>query len=640
LIEQSKKLQTLAASLQTWRASKYGRLIRFCDHGTLTRVAAVWSFYAAAATDRQSWMKTTFKAALDARKERTSDALLFTGVRSATPTSMSAAKHVGELQEHFWKHASLHMDSTALSQTTLANPMFISPDATQKLHYGTDPLLGFHLATAYVPIAPDSPSSPEKTRLEDVVAAAKAEFRTWSISFGAQLGDEEPLTLRFFAGDAFPFCHTLQHRRVTGSARTAFWYRSRHNTMDPLVLLEDDYGVGGTAPVSFNVIDTSNLLEYMCALNVLAATSPLLSSDPSSTLYTETWVKEGKALSQDRLNDLVGGHLASLSFLLGLFPVEYWTNSSPSSSGDEHFLGSATTKQEINIYSRTTWKRPPSTAGLGLELLHIGEDDLASILYKVYVDMFPSENLSRMVANANLRSLQDMSLPTYTRASFASFLSLIKRRILTDWERAMDSLLPRIQSSVELTNGTNYMQELYLYMHLLDVHSMDTFKDFANFRASMGIEPKGGGGLAGWQDMPPSVCITLKVPRSALREFTTPHPKNVGTIPVQAAVQASPGSASSWQNLFAAVQLCFGTLSTAGSRFSNSFEVSIKEDAAGWHGDCPLYVSFRVPSWTLLLEPQTSIVNFCMQSNPITTSKFISRLGLGLTRVGHIHEDT
>jgi hypothetical protein len=229
----------------------------------------------------------------------------------------------------------------------------------------------------------------------------------------------------------------------------------------------------------------------------------------------------------------------------------------------------------------------------------MAETDLAALLYRIYVDMFPTEQLARMMANLNIDTIQSLSLPSYTRASFVAFLCLVKGRVATNWEDAMEALLSRIESSTTLMTGRNYLQELYLYLHLLHVHSVGTFDDFSNFRARWGIEPRQGTpGLVSWQDMPPSLCLTLlvKVLRSALRVFTDSDPKEVGTTPVQAVVGDSSGGLTGWLNVFAAVQLVFGKLSTSGAHFSNDFKLHIEEDPRAWHGDGPLYVSFKVPS--------------------------------------------
>ncbi|AEO58629.1 hypothetical protein MYCTH_95272 [Thermothelomyces thermophilus ATCC 42464] len=607
LQKQAKKLHTLATSFEAWREGDYGNLVAFCDRGTLTRVAEVWAFYISTATERQSWMKKTFKTAIETRnRKRRGTGVILSGLRSATPAGMLAGLDLNELHDQFWKHGTVDMDHMVRSQATYANPLFVSPDST-----------------------------PRVSKLEDVVAAARAELCTWSDTFRGR--GRENVRLRFFAGDAIPFCYTLQNRRATGFDRTVCWYRSRHTSLDPLVLVEDDYGTDGTAPVSFNVIDTSNLIDHVGGLNLLTAASPLLDGDASSSLYTETLVQRKRSY-QEQLDEILGGHLPTSSLLLGLFPVEYWTNTCPSSIGDEQLMGFIQSLQQTTVeplrqlYSRITWKRPPCSSASHIERLHMDDEQLASLLYRVYVDMFPGENIGRMfsMATMNPESILHASLPTYTRASFVSFLVLVKKRIVASWDRAMDILLARIESNRTHLIGCLFLQELYLYMHLLDIHSVDTFKSFAKRDMGMGTAPKGAPSIAHWQDMPSSVCITLKVPRSALRVFTDPDFSTVGTIPVHGVVRDSSGGYVGWENYFAAVQLGFGSLSPSGIPFSNAFELVITEDYQGWHGNCPLFVSFRVPSWMLLLEPRTAIVGFCMQSTPTTASRFIRRLGVDL----------
>ncbi|KAL2195570.1 hypothetical protein P885DRAFT_70208 [Corynascus similis CBS 632.67] len=555
LQKQAKKLHGLAASLEAWREGDYGNLVTFCDRGTLARVAE---------------MKKTFKTVIETRKQKRRDTgLTVSGVRSATPAGMLAGLELNELHQHFWKHGTMYMDHALRSSATYANPLFVSPDSTVKLHYATDPLLGFHLSTAYIPLAHNSQRSqglPGVPKPEAAVAAARAEFLAWSTTFKTR--GQENVRLRFFAGDAISFCHTLQHRHVTGFERSAHWYRSRHTTLEPLVLVEDDYGTDGAAPVSFNVIDTSNLIDHVGGLNLLVATSPLLDGHASSSLYTETLVQRTRS-QREQLDQLLGGHLPTSSLLLGLFPVEYWTNTCYSSIDDE---------QLMRFFLCTQGSH--------------GSGHLA---------IRPHTWSVLSMASINPESTWHASLPTYTRANFVSFL-----------DRAIDILLARIECNSTLLTGRHYMQVLYLYMHLLDIRS-------------------GTPSVAHWQNMPPSVCITLKLPRSALQVLTEPDPSTVGNLPVHGMVRDSSDGLMGWEDHFAAVQLGFGSLSIEGVPFSNTFKLSITEDHKGWHGNCPLFVSFRVPSWLLLLQPQTAIVGFCIQNTPLTAGRFAHQLGLHLS---------
>jgi hypothetical protein len=137
-----------------------------------------------------------------------------------------------------------------------------------------------------------------------VVKAAQVQFEAWAKAF--RRGSAQDTAIRFFAGDA----------------------------------IRPDYTEAGAAPLQFNSIDTSNLIDHVGSMNLLVAVAPLLSNGSYSSLYTEYLVqREGS--QQDRINSMVCGHFPTMSTLMGLFPVEYWANSSPCSSVDDLLLDSS-----------------------------------------------------------------------------------------------------------------------------------------------------------------------------------------------------------------------------------------------------------------------------------------------------------
>ncbi|KAK3304728.1 uncharacterized protein B0T15DRAFT_251800 [Chaetomium strumarium] len=642
---QAKKLHGLASSMETWRRGEYGKHIKFCDRGTLTRVAEIWRsyFFNSGETARRR-LEESFKAAIEKSRKMKDDVgakFSLSCLRSAAPTLGDAAE-LNDLHQFFWKNGITDMDATAVSRTTHPNPMFVSPDAAVTLHYGTDPLLGFHISIAYAPLSAKSPlfqPASGTSSVKNPVKAARAEWSMWSKSFRAALSG---LTIRFFAGDAIALSHTLQCRRATGDAKSACWYRHRQD-MDPLILDEDDYGPEGSAPLLFTVIDTSNLSDHLGALNVLTATSPLLSGGPAATLYTEVLVKQGKSL-QDLVDDMLCGHLSTMALLLGLFPLDYWTNASPASAGQEALLDFVARggKPDFGIgqsFVRIAWKRPfaqggtTSSSPLLLQALRLDEGTLAEVLYRVYQRMFSGEDLSHLFSIAgNIATLRKFSLPQYTRVGFVSFLRLVKSRVLVDWGKTMNVLLASIENDRSLLMGMNYIQELYLYMHLLDVHTVDILKRRYNTGGSSSLHV---GNLLDWADIPPVVSVTLKVPRAKLALFTDGKIKSTSTPPLHCLVQSPPASKSgAWQNIFAAVQIGFGQLSTSGSRQGGDFKLHLTDDPLGWQGESPLFASFKCPTWVLLLEPQTAMVAFGIQSTPATASQFLGRLGVDMNVFG------
>ena len=101
----------------------------------------------------------------------------------------------------------------------------------------------------------------------------------------------------------------------------------------------NDYSPGGSAPVQFDVIDTSNLVDHLGVLNALAACVPLLTPQASSAISTEILVSRDENV-ESYTQGLLCGDLPSISLLFGLKPVQYWTNTTAFSTFDEAFMNS------------------------------------------------------------------------------------------------------------------------------------------------------------------------------------------------------------------------------------------------------------------------------------------------------------
>jgi len=440
------------------------------------------------------------------------------------------------------------------------------------------------------------------------------------------------LTLRFFTGDAIAFAYALQQRAITKIEKPANLYRDPYH-LKPLILDGEDYSVTGHAPLSFTVIDTSNLIDHVGAINLLVALSPLLDNKISASLFTESLVKQQENRTA-YVDNILCGHFPTISTLLGLFPVEYWTNASATSGVDDlmmdtHFLTEmASDERRGQMRVKMTWKRQFSEAPIRFD-----ETGCAQILYQVYLNMFQHENMQRLFSNINQQTIRNNSNPRYHRGSFVLFLRLVRSRVVVDWNKMMNVLLDLIEHDSNLLMGMNYIQELYLHLHLLNIYSVDTFKP--SFVQS--LDTPATATLKKWKDIPTVLCVTLKVPRDKLEVLTKLKPTEVGTPIVHCVIQSSQVSTTgTWKNIFSAVQLVFGATSTSGPRNSDSFEVHVTEDENRWVGSSDLLVSFRVPTWTLLLEPQTAKVTFGIQSTPQSSMTFIRSLGPNM----NIHEVT
>ena len=253
LQSQAKKLSDLATTLESWKDGKYGKIMTFCDEGTFTMVKKLWEEYGRCDRTKSEQTKydNDFKAgiedALGKKKDLGGAGLNLTAPRSAAPTSSTAIQDIPKAHDYYWKHGKTDRNPSKLPKDRRPNPTFVSQDTdTFTLHYGTDPHLGFPLATAYVPLAKDSPLTSENGVRSDfhrMTDAAQSHFRAWGNVFRRSAKN---LTLRFFVGDAIAFCHTLQHVKAAG-IHDSHWYRNKY-TVQIIELDRDDYSSGGLSP--------------------------------------------------------------------------------------------------------------------------------------------------------------------------------------------------------------------------------------------------------------------------------------------------------------------------------------------------------------------------------------------------------
>lgn len=641
---QSKKLHALSPSIHSWHDSKYGKLLRICDEDTLTKVRETWKSYSSSNLSeiKKEIYDERFRLGIQRARDLQADLLgpdlvySLAGFRSAAPVGLQSIKDFHDLHQRFWDHGITDQDRGGVPETRHPNPMF-APMLTDTfiLHYGTDPLLGFHLATAYVPLTSGSPlhlKPSKRSHLHKVVEAARLQFKVWGEAF--RRCARQRLTLRFFAGEALAFCHTLQHRQLTGHAISANWYRGQYN-LQQLVLNGGDYAAAGDAPLSFKVIDTSNLMDHVGAINILVATSPLLDRDLSATLYTESLAKreqDQKAL----VDGLLCGHFPTISTLFGLFPIEYWTNATAISSVDEtlldvaHVMAGTKDDNKGQMYSRLAWKRqisgssrPPQPTTLSP--LHFTEIELAQVLYKAYLKMFQHEDMSVLFSKVDLLTIQNNSCPRYHRGSLAAFLAFVKKRVVVDWNRLMEALLNLIESDSSIAMGLNNIQELYVQLHLLGVYSVAKLRAPVNNSKAQAFNS-----LRAWNHIPEVICITLKVPRARLGVFTRVPLGQIGTPPLHCILRSSRTYAGrAWHNIFAVVQLAFGDATPSGLRSDDGFKIKVVQDRHGWGGNSPMLVSFCAPTWLILqLEPGAISVALGVQTTPHSTMTFVKALGL------------
>lgn len=155
---------SFSETLQVWNSGQYGRALRFCDQRTFAKVRSLWASHSSKhlapqeKLDRQNRFRATIDKARAAKKQMMGKSISISGVRSATPTGIQALYDLPNIHSYFWEHGTVNIDESSNKQPKNLNPAFASsPNQALTLHYGLGPLLGFHLATAYVPLTPHSP---------------------------------------------------------------------------------------------------------------------------------------------------------------------------------------------------------------------------------------------------------------------------------------------------------------------------------------------------------------------------------------------------------------------------------------------------------------------------------------------------
>lgn len=628
------ELLALSLSLDEWRNGKLGGKFHFSDGVTLHSVREIWSKYAEALTGKDSeGYRSKFENVLRRSREYENatlggGSLAYWGARAVAPLGMQAMMD-DELKSNldaWWIKGSTE---SASKEAKVPNPLFaVSLSDNSVLHHGSNPILSYHLAAARAHLSDSSPlnfkapegkdtSSPDTSSLS---ATASLQFSEWAKAFvGMASGN---LIIRFIAADAFALCHTLQHHITTGQTSANFYRRQLSPDALALDLVEYTEGV---APKKFDVIDTSNLSDHSGALNLLVSASPLLKDVAWATLHTETMSgsTDGK---NARFDEILCGRTKTVSLLLGVSPVEYWTNATTISNVDEYLLDVTVARTAPVIRWRFVWKRNAHLSGQVSDIrLRVKEDELAMLIHQVYQSMFANENpmaLLSLSKEQQLESLRRHTYPKFHRGSLVAFMKRLLQLVDTDAKVVCKKTLEKIGADSTLIFGSNFMQSLSLELSSQGVYKEDWLTEAVRRGPDAGL-------LATWPELPERVFLTIVIPKISWESvYSAALASRIG-FAVEGSMRCSQGSGAMWHNLFADVQVMFGTLTTLGDRNSPAFSVTVKENKLGWAGESPMIATFCVPTVAVQLDPKNTRVALCVQNGVqnITALKLKGKLG-------------
>ncbi|KAI5830259.1 hypothetical protein K523DRAFT_416042 [Schizophyllum commune Tattone D] len=607
------KLLAVSESLEQWSGSSYAKFVKPRTEHTLHDMRRFWFKYATATfftpTLKQQMRETLAKGMQEVIDGCENMADVQTASLSAGLfwEQMFQTGMAGKHYAHYWKHGVV--GGSSIKAATEVNPTFMYTELGSgfTLHYGSDPILGFHLAGLFAPIE-GRPAQPD---IAGVGAYVQREFVGWCAAFRTCLTSSVKFVIRPYVGDALSFCRAL----AGGGGQSVSPFDGRPIELDSA---NDD-----PPPRTYNVIDTSNIADHIGFFNVLTVSVPLLRQSPWSVLHTNSLLPRSDKTTNAFL-DRIGIDLTTLSLLIGLAPLPLLSHFS--SKPPSKLIGPTTDGNGARCHQPIAWKYPTGGDQVALQdgtpawkPVSFDPERLSDILLSLYLHMFTNENLEKIRARRSLEGVDDSSIVLDVRSSFTAFLKLLKGRIQTDWPRAVKLLFDRIYADRSLMLGSNHFQDLFTQAHILGLYSFGFLSPTFEMPLSSSSAL-----FANWRNTPLVVHFVMRVPRSAFQPLMDLPISIVGTPMLQCELVAR----FQFHSIFSSMQLTFGDVVLEGQ--GEDAVAVITRDEEGWQGEAPVVVSLAVPSRLLQLDPQNTMFRLALRGTPHAASNLTSTLGIEL----------
>ena len=622
--------------IETWESSPYGKYIQFVNKATIHELRLYWTRYALTEEFPQA------RNAIAQRSKEIGSSSITTGIRSSGPLWCNAIETIGFLYREFWKTgvtAGNSHDISRLNGKGEVNPMFAVSSAASRdfaVHYGTEPLLGFHLPEAFQEeISKQRGGVSEQSKR--AVAIAKTQFKAWCESF-ADYNSKGRVQINFFCGEALALSHELQ-LAITLNQSSSQLARTYVRPWSGQPLLLDGH-VKFTA--LFDIIDTSNLGDHVGFINILSATVPLLRRSASSVLYTESLLTASENILAS-LSTALCSDVVTFSLLIGLAPSGLLTGVTFDAVSNETVMFNVLQEDgggQKQYRTRVSWKYPQFSDANVVGVLgsstgnHIQArfeaKELAVYLFDIYKKMFAQEDLSKTMAKLTTVSTgrYNIELQRYTRAGMVALLRLVRATVQVDWDQTMHIFNYHLETDRSLIVGSNSLQEMYVHLHNLGVWTVDCLKSSPNqLSGGFGLSLRSTSseqGILAADNTPPVVHLVLVVPREKLAVFTGKTPDEIGTPALHVSVTQIAGQYQ-YDNCFHSFQAFFGGVVLDANTNNASI---VQEDEQGWLGCADLVVTCAVPAFGLLLGPKSGIrVALRINTNPDSVVRF-AHLGM------------
>jgi hypothetical protein len=547
--------------------------------------------------------------------------------RSAGMFWGQAADPVNKLFHQYWDNGTMFESPKDIKSARNMNPTFAYSIAGEKFipHYASFPPQAFHLSSAFAPIVTGhSPGTSPKS----IMSTVREQFESWCSAFKTATKEYSSLTLHYCVGNALSVSHALSHRQADPKSPASFAL-----TDWSMKALDLDGDVG---PTTFDVIDTSNLMDHLGLLNLLVATKPLLRAKTTSTLYTEGLLPFGDDPAASLLERLCGD-VPTMSSLLGLAPRGLLSGFSTQSTVHEIVYNQESDKQ---FHERFAWCRPTCDASTPPEFgLTFAVRDLARFIFNVYDRMLDVERTDMMMRKPKTLT----SIAHYNRASFAYVLHSIRSRTKVtqaEWDTAMDDFHDLVSSDQSRIIGANLLQDLWLQLHLHGLYTTPVLSPSWKIHAAQYKDPNNDI-FKEWKTVPPVVCVILVIPRSAYASIL--EDSDIRTIPMHVHTLHNHRTGRSSNHFSCNLQVAPGRIDVMqGHPPSVLIEEDTQGGAAGLRESQSLIVSFLMPSW-LLTMPGTTVA-LAFGASVSSSMKLMRRLGMhqelfsaSVTDKKHVH---
>ena len=631
ICQQASQLVSLSANISDWHDSKYGRFLTFADEKSLHNVRAFWQHYhslsKSSLQDRSKFSAKFMKDFLNIFQETfDDDKSTVTGLRAFGATFIAGLNIATEPFTSFWTTGIVGQKGSKIPRGYFTNPLFVYSAVGNdqcSIHFGTNPILAFHCASALADIKSDanentpsySDSMTDEQKLARVVKTAKIQFKSWCSTFRevASSGSTK-IAICHYTGEPLPFCYALQrHINVT---RTNLYEHTTAPWNFPIVFDKnaklESYGV-------FDVIDATGFIDTIPIPVVLISTIPLLQSSADATIFTSKF--ESSNANYDPHSALKSQWFCDpieMFTLFGLAPAEYITRVYHNPRLLEGFTPLAKTFGEIQTLWRFSWKRVLFGDFFAFEQIDIPQpiwdaDSLATVLHKIYDSICVAENHESLLRSLRKRE-QPPKMSGYTGGGFVAFLQYLTLHIKTEWSTVF-SKLSQLMSK-------HYLDHLIAITKFVDFgfhlhrHNLSSSADLkANTQNILSQIPASWRLVFGDAPLQDTMSFIFRIPRAKLdpivkyvNSFNGSHHEAVLQINI---------SSRGVLDTFSSFEMTFGTLLNA----DNVKDREVQVDNKGWNGQGDLFIFIHLPL-VELFQTKTSTISLNIEHNSALAEVF------------------